>query len=80
MTSNDECELLEKLDQDNDWLNENHEYLQKYKGKIIAIKNKKIIALSETVDELLSMLEKMDENPAFVLIETIPSKDVAFIL
>ncbi len=75
-----ESELLGSIEKDNNWLNVNQDELQKYKGKTIAVKDEKIIVLSDTIEEVIIELEKMDENPAFVLIETIPSKDVAFIL
>ena len=75
-----ECELLGSIVQDDNWLNEHQDDLQKYKGKTIAVKNKEVIALSDTIEGLIIKLEKMGVNPAFVLIETIPSKDVAFIL
>ena len=71
---------LEKLDQDSIWLNEHYNELQKFQGKIIAIKDKQIIIVCDNLDELLEELESKKENPAFLLIEAIPPENVAFIL
>lgn len=71
---------LEKLDQDSIWLNEHYYDLQKYRGKVIAIKEKQIIAVQDSLEALLEELEKKNEDPAFLLIEAIPPEDIAFIL
>ena len=71
---------LEKLDEDSVWLNENYDAFQKYQGKVIAIKNKQIIAMRDTLEELLEELEKKKEDPAFLLIQAIPPENIAFIL
>jgi len=71
---------LEKLDQDSIWLNEHYNELQKFQGKIIAIRNKQIIAVRDNLDELLEELENKNEDSAFLLIEAIPPENVAFIL
>jgi hypothetical protein len=79
-TSLQETELLEKLDQDSSWVNDNYCDFQKYRGKVIAVKERKIVAVQDDVELLLKKLEKMKENPAFLLIEAIPPENVAFIL
>jgi len=71
---------LEKLDQDSIWLNEHYNELQKFQGKIIAIRDKQIIAVRDNLDELLEELETKNEDSAFLLIEAIPPENVAFIL
>ena len=71
---------LERLDQDSIWLNEHYDDFRKYEGKVIAIKNQKIIQVSDTLEHLLKKLEEKKENSAFLLIEAIPPKGVSFIL
>ena len=71
---------LERLDQDSTWLNAHYDDLRRYQGKIIAIKDKRIIAVQDSLEELLEELEKKSENPAFLLIHAIPPENIAFIL
>jgi len=71
---------LERLDQDSIWLNEHYDEFQKFQGKVIAIKGKQIIVVQDSLEALLEELEKKNENPALLLIEAIPPKDIAFIL
>jgi len=71
---------LERLDQDSIWLNEHYYDLRRYRGKVIAIKEKQIIAVQDSLEALLEELEKKNENPAFLLIEAMPSENIAFIL
>jgi len=68
------------LDNDSQWVTENYDKLRKYEGKVIAIKNKKIIDIADTLENLLKKLEERKENSAFLLIEAIPPKGVSFIL
>jgi len=71
---------LEKLDRDSIWLNEHYDELQRFQGKVIAIKGKKVIAVQDSLEELLEELEKKNEDPAFLLIQAIPPENIAFIL
>jgi len=71
---------LEKLDEDSVWFNEKYGCLRTYQGRVVAIKNKQIIAVRDNVEELLKELEKMKEDPAFLLIEAVPPENIAFIL
>ncbi|MCK4478850.1 hypothetical protein KAU88_10070 [Candidatus Bathyarchaeota archaeon] len=75
-----EVELLQELDRDSNWVSENYDILQKYQGKVIAVRGQKIIAIQDSIEELLEVLEQKKEDPALLLIEAIPQKDVAFIL
>jgi hypothetical protein len=79
-----DSEILERLkvaEEDSKWFSEKYEQLQaKYEGKVLAIKNKNVVGEAESVDELLDVVEKKGEDAAYLLIETIPSKDVSFIL
>jgi len=74
-----ETELLERLIEDSKWISENYEELRKYEGKVIAVKNKRIILASESILDLLNELEKK-ENAAYILVEAIPPKNASFIL
>jgi len=71
---------LEKLDQESIWLNEHYDELQRFQGKVIAVKEGKIIAVQESLEELLEDLERKNEDPAFLLIQAIPPENIAFIL
>jgi Ni2+-binding GTPase involved in maturation of urease and hydrogenase len=74
-------ELLKIFEADNEWTSKNYEKLRKkYEGKIFAVKNKKIIHEAETIEDFIDGLEKKRENVALLLIETIPPKNVSFIL
>ncbi len=71
---------LERLEEDSAWVTQHYESLKKYQGKVVAVKNKDIIAVSENLDTLLEELEKKKDNPACLLLEAIPPKNVSFIL
>jgi len=74
-------ELLKTNEEDSRWVSENYEELRrKYEGKVFAVRKKKVIEYDDSVKELLDKLAKRNENVAFLLIETIPSRDVSFIL
>jgi hypothetical protein len=75
----EKCEQ-ERLEQDSAWVTENYENLRKYEGKVVAVKNKTIIAVSESLEDLLKNLEEKKENTACLLLEAIPPKNVSFIL
>jgi len=46
------------LDNDSQWVTENYDKLRKYEGKVIAVKNQKIIEVSDTLEHLLKKLEE----------------------
>jgi hypothetical protein len=84
MDSLSDSEILEKLkiaEEDSKWFSEKYDDLRrKFEGKVVAVKNKNIIGDAESVEELLNMVQKKGEDTAYMLIETIPAKDVSFIL
>jgi hypothetical protein len=84
MGSLNDSEILEKLkiaEEDGKWFSEQYEQLQpKYEGRVLGIKNKNIVGDAESVEELLNVVQKKGEDTAYMLIETIPAKDVSFIL
>jgi 4-aminobutyrate aminotransferase-like enzyme len=74
-------ELLKTNEEDSRWVSENYEELRrKYEGKVFAVRKKKVVEYDDSVKELLDKLAKRNENVAFLFIETIPSRDVSFIL
>jgi len=74
-------QILKVAEEDSKWFSEKYEELQgKYEGKVLAIKDKKVVGNAESVEELMDMVQKKGEDTAYVLIETIPPKDVTFIL
>ena len=69
-------QLLNNLEEDLNWFQENLKSLQaEYEDKIIAIKEKKIIASAKNIKELLKILEEKEIDQSEVLIETISSKN-----
>jgi len=74
-----ETKTLMMLDNDSQWITENYDKLRKYEGKVIAVKNQKIIEVSDTLQDLLKKLEGRKENSAFLLIEAIPPKSASLI-
>lgn len=74
-------EFLRIFEADNEWISKNYaELKKKYEGKAFAVKNKKIVHDAETVGDLLNGLKKEHKDTAFLLVETIPPKNVSFIL
>lgn len=71
---------IQRLEEDSEWVTQHYDNLKKYEGKVIAIKNKSIIAVSDNLEKLLKDLEGRNENPACLLLEAIPPKNVSFIL
>ncbi len=74
-------EILKIAEEDGRWFSEKYEELRaQYGGKVVGVRNRNIVGEAESSDELLQKIEKKGEDTAFVLIETIPTKDVSFIL
>lgn len=73
--------ILEKSEEDNEWFSGKYIELQrKYEGKIVAVKEKKVICAADTVEELLEKLKEKGEDVGYLLIESIPPKNISFIL
>lgn len=74
-------EILKKSEGDSKWVSEEYDKLRtKYEGKVFAVKNKTVLSHADTVEELVEKLENMGEDVGFLLIETIPPRDLSFIL
>lgn len=74
-------EILRKSEEDSTWVSEEFDKLRsKYEGKVLAVKNRNIVSYADTVEELLKKLKQIGEDAAFLLIETVPPKNLSFIL
>jgi hypothetical protein len=74
-------EILRKSEGDSKWVSEEYDKLRtKYEGKEFAVRNKNVLSDADTAEELVAKLEDMGEDVGLVLIETIPRKDLSFIL
>lgn len=72
--------VVRSLAEDSKWLTDHYDEVRGHGDKVIAVKNKKVILETSDFEEMLQKLEATGEDPAFVLIEVIPSKDASFIL
>lgn len=74
-------EILKTSEEDSRWVGEEYERLRsKYEGKVFAVRGKKVICDADTAEELVGKLRGMGEDVGFLLIESIPPKDLSFIL
>lgn len=74
-------ELLRRAQGDSEWVSNNYEELrQKHENKVFAVKDGRVVEEASKVEDLLRKLEERGQNPAFLLIESIPPKDASFIL
>jgi len=81
MQDSEILEILKVAEDDTKWFSEKYEELQsKYAGKVVAVKNRNVVGDADSVDELVKKVQEKGEDTAYVLIETIPGKDVSFIL
>lgn len=76
-----DIDLLNLAEENLVWFSQNSGKIrEKFGGKVIAIKDKNIIASSDNTKELLNSLEKMKVDDSEVLIERVPLKDEIVIL
>ena len=74
-------ELFKTFEKNEEWFSEHYEeFEEKLAGKIIAIKDQKMIAVKAEVEEILKELESRNEDINSVYITAIPPKGTAFIL
>ena len=72
---------LNKSEENLEWLHSNYSQVQnQFVNKIVAIKDKKIVAAAQTTEELLKNLKNEGINESEVLIEVISPKDEIVIL
>ncbi len=76
-----ELKILEEMDRESKWLNSVYnEIKKKFTNKYIAIKDEEIILASKDFDELIAKLGEKGEDPRFINVQFIPSKDIMLIL
>lgn len=74
-------ELLKKAQENSEYVSKNFDELRKkYEGKVFAVKDQKVIHDAKKIEDLLRGLEEKGEDMAFLLIESIPPKNLSFIL
>jgi len=79
MTS--DLELLNSSEENLKWFQENSDKIrEKYQRKIVAIKDKKVVASAANSTQLLDLLKKNGIDDSEVLIEVVSSKDEIIIL
>ncbi len=76
-----ETQLLGRGFKSFDWVQRNFdELVKKYEGKLVAVEGERIIASSETVEGLITQIEKKGKNPAEIYVTSFPPKDLIWIL
>ena len=76
-----EIQLLERGFKSFDYMQKNFDELaKKFEDKLIAITEEKIIASSDTIEDLIKQIEEKGMNPVEVYITSFPSKDFIWIL
>lgn len=74
-------ELLGISEENLNWLNDNYSKIQEeFASKVVAIKDRKVVASSDNVEELLNILKNNKINEEEVLIESVRSKGEIVIL
>jgi len=77
----EEKRILEKIEEEESYFNSHYEdFLERYEGLILAIKDRKVIEAEETIEKLLEKLEKKGVNIYETFITSLPKKSIAFIL
>lgn len=74
-------QLLQESEENLNWFQDNFvEIQEKYPNKIIAIKNKRIVASAANIEELIKLLHEKNIDDSEVLLEQIPPKNEIRIL
>jgi hypothetical protein len=60
------------VEQDLEWLCKHQEITQEYRGKYVAIIDEKVAAFGDSLQDVLSIAEKLDDEP---LISFIPEEE-----
>ena len=77
-----ETKLVLEMFEDNwDWFTSHYNELEtKYANKVLAIKNRRVIAACDRIEDLLAHLKLKNEDISSVYMGSIPPKGMAFIL
>ena len=71
---------LDNFEEDGEWFYEHISDLQeKHEGKLVAIKDKKIIGVKERIETLLKDIEKKGIDFSSVYINFVPEKNMIYI-
>lgn len=77
----EEFENIKAIGRDSKWLCENYDkYKEIYEGKLIAVKDEKILSVGDDMQELSNKIEEKGEDPRWIYVTSIPPKDIVFIL
>ncbi|MFH0862741.1 MAG: hypothetical protein V1875_06915 [Candidatus Altiarchaeota archaeon] len=72
---------LEKSEKNAKWFDEHYPELQKkYKCGLLGIRDQKVVAAEDRLDDLLQTLQRKREDIAQVYITAIPCENIAYIL
>ena len=73
---------IDEFEKDSKWFYENIDSLRekKYTGKFVAIKNKEVIASDDNLKTVVINIEKLGENPSYILIEFVYPKEAVVLL
>lgn len=81
MTEGEILELLETFERNEEWFSERYdEFVRKFPGKVIAIRDQKIVSVGKSIEETIKDLTSKGEDINRVYIGTIPPEGMAFIL
>jgi hypothetical protein len=73
--------LLEKIEEEEEYFNTHYEeFLDKYEGLVLVIKDKKVVESDEDLEKVLEKLKRRQINLREVFITSLPKKSIAFIL
>ena len=74
-------DMLQRAEKSNEWIRNHHEELKaKHEGEVFAVTDGRLVATSKSVAGLLEEVKKKGDNPAFLILGSVPPKGVSFIL
>jgi hypothetical protein len=72
---------LEKFEKDSKWFAEKYDELKnKYKGKFVLIKDSKVVASGNSMEEIKQKAEKENIDLSESVVEFVPSVEIAIII
>lgn len=77
----DILKAIEATEKSRNWISKHYDELRaKYEGKVFAVKGDNVVDSNASITALLEDVSKKGEDTAFLVIESIPQKGVAYIL